>query len=51
MALNYPLIKLCLDIWRRLEEDWEKMESLPNRAVGKSTCFKMGPEKEMELTV
>lgn len=51
MALNHPLIKLSLDIGRRLEEDWEKMESLPNRAVGKPTCFKMEPETEIELTV
>lgn len=32
MALSYPLIKLSLDNWRRLE-DW-KMENIPNRAQG-----------------
>lgn len=50
MALNYPLIKLSLDIQRRLEKDWEEMECLPNRAVGKPTCFEMEPETEIEVT-
>lgn len=51
MALNYPLIKLSLDIQRRLEEAWERMESFPDRAAGKSTCFKMKPETKVEVTV
>jgi len=50
MALSYPPVKLSLDIWRRLEEDLEK-ESLPNRAVGKSTCFRMELKADGEVTV